>query len=295
MIAKGSKKNDKTKDKTHWKKNNKNKKDKKRWKKNKKKRKKHTSEQIYHFHNDHLGTPQKLTNATGSVVWATDYLPFGQVTITAEAVENNLRFAGQYYDTETGLHYNYHRYYDPVVGRYLTPDPIGIEDGINLYAYVQNNPVNYTDPYGLESIGGYMVGNDNAGLFNYKAHTTNNSIIGTFKSGIEGSVIYAGIDGRNGIFSGGADGYHWRGKVEGGISNYTNISSSLKVTSFEGEVYGQLDLFGYYLKGSLNGSAGSLGYDAMLGKNGVKLSIHVILGAGIGLEWGSLNNNSDCK
>jgi RHS repeat-associated protein len=65
-------------------------------------------------------------------------------------VENNLRFAGQYFDQETGLHYNYHRYYDPSLGRYLRADPIGFDGGINLYAYVLNNPLNWIDPLGLE-------------------------------------------------------------------------------------------------------------------------------------------------
>jgi RHS repeat-associated protein len=57
--------------------------------------------------------------------------------------------AGQYYDAETGLHYNYHRYYDPSTGRYLTPDPIGLLGGINRFVYAGNNPINAVDPLGL--------------------------------------------------------------------------------------------------------------------------------------------------
>ncbi len=61
---------------------------------------------IYYFHNDHLGTPQKLTDSTGAIVWSADYLPFGRADVNIATVENNLRFAGQYYDQDTGLHYN---------------------------------------------------------------------------------------------------------------------------------------------------------------------------------------------
>jgi RHS repeat-associated protein len=104
---------------------------------------------VYYYHNDHLGTPQRMTNGSGGVVWAADYLPFGQADVTVETVGNDLRFAGQYYDQETGLHYNYHRYYDPKLGRYLRADPIGPDDGINLYAYAPNSPINYIDQSGL--------------------------------------------------------------------------------------------------------------------------------------------------
>jgi RHS repeat-associated protein len=61
----------------------------------------------------------------------------------------NLRYAGQYYDAETGLHYNWHRYYDPKTGRYITSDPIGLDGGLNTFTYVRNNPLRWTDSTGL--------------------------------------------------------------------------------------------------------------------------------------------------
>ncbi|MDA8093422.1 MAG: RHS repeat-associated core domain-containing protein, partial [Betaproteobacteria bacterium] len=64
---------------------------------------------------------------------------------------NNVRFPGQYYDAETGLSYNLNRSYDPTVGRYLEPDPLGLAAGTNLYAYTGDDPVNLTDPLGLET------------------------------------------------------------------------------------------------------------------------------------------------
>jgi len=105
----------------------------------------------YFYHNDHLGTPQKLTSTNGAVVWAATYSSFGEATVDASStIINNLRFAGQYFDGETGLHYNYHRYYDPETGRYLMVDPIGFEGGINFFIYTEANPVNAIDHLGLE-------------------------------------------------------------------------------------------------------------------------------------------------
>jgi RHS repeat-associated protein len=103
----------------------------------------------YYYHNDHLGTPQKITDSTGNVVWSADYKPFGEVTITVSTITNNLRFPGQYYDAETGLNYNYYRDYNPVIGKYIQADPLGLMAGANLYAYVGGSPINRTDPLGL--------------------------------------------------------------------------------------------------------------------------------------------------
>jgi len=103
---------------------------------------------LYYIHNDHLGTPQIMTDDTGTVVWQGDYQPFGQVQASINTVENPLRFPGQYFDKETGLHYNYFRTYDPATGRYITSDPIGIDGGLNTYLYAYANPLKYVDPTG---------------------------------------------------------------------------------------------------------------------------------------------------
>ncbi|KAF4513862.1 UNVERIFIED_CONTAM: hypothetical protein B566_EDAN016757 [Ephemera danica] len=108
-----------------------------------------------YFHHDHLGTPIQATDKQGNVVWAASYNVFGKAAIITPAatadkptIDTNLRLPGQYHDTESGLHYNYRRYYDPETGRYVTQDPIGLEGGFNLYGYVNGNPVNLMDPTG---------------------------------------------------------------------------------------------------------------------------------------------------
>ena len=104
---------------------------------------------VYYYINDHLGTPQIIIDEVKNIVWRGDYQPFGSVNAVVSDMGNNFRFAGQYYDSETGLHYNYFRYYDPNTGRYFTPDPIGLDGGINLFVYAGLNPIIYSDPWGL--------------------------------------------------------------------------------------------------------------------------------------------------
>ena len=88
------------------------------------------AEGAYYYITDHLGAPQIITDDSGSVVWQAEYLPFGKVNISVAQIENNLRFPDQYFDAETGLHYNWNRYYDPETGRYIAADPIGLDGGV---------------------------------------------------------------------------------------------------------------------------------------------------------------------
>jgi len=99
------------------------------------------------FHVDHLGTPTRVTDTAGNTTWRIEQRPFGAVH--AASGQQNLRFQGQYYDEETGLHYNWNRYYDPATGRYLRADPIGLSGGLNPFVYADNEPTGRVDPAGL--------------------------------------------------------------------------------------------------------------------------------------------------
>ena len=106
-----------------------------------------TGGNTYFYHNDHLGTPQKMTDVNGNVAWSAVYTSFGEATIgSTSRVTNNLRFPGQYYDAETGLNYNWNRYYDPKTGRYISVDPIDVMD---IYLYAKNNLLHNIDFNGL--------------------------------------------------------------------------------------------------------------------------------------------------
>jgi RHS repeat-associated protein len=110
---------------------------------------------IFYVHTDHLGTPRKVTQASSNTLaWRWDPDTFGSVAPNQNpgglgTFIYNLRFPGQYYQAEAGLFYNYFRDYDPQTGRYVESDPIGLYGGSwSTYAYVNGNPISYTDPSG---------------------------------------------------------------------------------------------------------------------------------------------------
>jgi len=102
---------------------------------------------LYYYHDDRLGTPQLVTDNSAAVQWAGNYEPFGGVDVTG-SITQNLRLPGQYADAETGWSQNGVRTYAQDLGRYIEADPIGLSGGMNVYAYVRNNPLRFVDPYG---------------------------------------------------------------------------------------------------------------------------------------------------
>ena len=108
---------------------------------------------LYYVHTDHLGTPRSITNNANTTVWKwsnTD--PFGGNLPTTQTIVYNKRFPGQYFDNESKLHYNYYRTYNPLTGRYIQSDPLGLAAGFNTYSYVGSNPLGAIDPLGLQML-----------------------------------------------------------------------------------------------------------------------------------------------
>ena len=102
----------------------------------------------YRVFADQIDTPRIITTSQNNqALWAWNSKPFGESQPNEDvdgdqvALNYNLRFPGQYYDQETGKHYNFNRDYDPVTGRYVQSDPIGLDGGINIFGYVNENPI----------------------------------------------------------------------------------------------------------------------------------------------------------
>ena len=139
----------------------------------------------YAVHADHLNTPRRLTDGAKAVKWQWPYSGFGEIAPQSTPaagqapVSYGLRYPGQI-DDGNGLFYNWHRFYDPRVGRYTSSDPIGLEGGWNRFGYVGGNPLSFTDPHGLNPVSGALAGAGAGSAF---------GPVGTVVGGIGGAVV----------------------------------------------------------------------------------------------------------
>jgi RHS repeat-associated protein len=151
------------------------------------------NKKVLYLEVDHLGSPIAARNQAGRRVWRWESDAFGSTAPSEDPDGDgirttiNLRFPGQYFDAESALHYNWARYYDPKLGRYISADPIGVEGGSNSFAYANVNPLLYADPAGLNPVAGAMAGAGAGSAF---------GPVGTVVGGLVGAGI-GGIIGWN--------------------------------------------------------------------------------------------------
>ncbi len=126
---------------------------------------------------DHLNRPVRMTTSTKAAVWDAVWLPWGGVHAITGSASLDARFPGQWFQLETGLHYNWHRSYDPTVGRYTQPDPLGFVDGPSVYGYARAAPWRFVDRNGRTT---YAVVNTNG----YTGH------VGVVVVGPSGNALY---------------------------------------------------------------------------------------------------------
>ncbi|MEE1920227.1 RHS repeat-associated core domain-containing protein, partial [Pseudomonas asiatica] len=167
-------------------------------------------QKVYYFHTDQIGTPLELTDSDGKIVWQATYRSWGAIDgLLVKNVEQNIRFQGQYFDSESGLNYNVFRYYDPELGRFIGQDPIGLQGGDNLYRY-SPNPIKWVDPLGLMplanpvSVGHHMVPHSLATSLGITPFNSFNNVPSMFwlESGQWNEIEHSAMHGYNGIGAG---------------------------------------------------------------------------------------------
>ncbi len=166
-----------------------------------------TATGVYFINPDHLNAPRVLTDMNGDFKSFWPFVPFGERGLIAEGkpVNYNARFPGQFYDSETGLHYNGFRDYDPSSGRYIESDPIGLAgQDWNLYQYTGNNPINYTDLKGLSRFDDKKI--NDFGLYTYLGTALEQTFEGSLPNSFGSIPLNAGK--LIGVASAGFTGYN---------------------------------------------------------------------------------------
>jgi RHS repeat-associated protein len=174
---------------------------------------------IYYVHTDHLNTPRRITRPSDNMlIWTWYASPFGsdgpnENPASAGTFKYNLRFAGQVYDPHGGLHQNYFRDYDPLAGRYIESDPVGLPGGINTFAYALNSPLHFIDPLGLDPAMCRTALRTAGGLLGGRIGFACGCALGAAAGGTGGTLAAPGV----GTIGGAAVGCGAIGSVAGGV------------------------------------------------------------------------------
>src|SRR5690606_26175097 len=141
---------------------------------------------ITYNHTDHLGSSNVKTDSSGNVAKRIEYVPFGSKRLEVGTYNNiKQRFTGQYEDEESGLYYYQQRYYDPALSRFISADPLYLEEmdkrgtnsqELNLYAYVRNNPLRYVDDSGLAAV---AISGEGLGFLGFRGASISVSVVGS--------------------------------------------------------------------------------------------------------------------
>ncbi|HKO51804.1 MAG TPA: RHS repeat-associated core domain-containing protein [Polyangiaceae bacterium] len=247
-------------------------------------------DRVYYYHCDQLGTPQHVTDSSAKLAWSARYSAFGEAAVDVDGVSQPLRFAGQYWDPETGFHYNRARYYDPRLGAYLSRDPLS-PHGSNGYLYAQGDPINGSDPLGL-------FWEDAPGWVKTTATIAAGLAVGI---AIGAAVIAAapllgvaaGVAGVVAVIAGGIAG----GAAAGGLDAAMTEGGCVWCGIGKGAIIGGLAALpfaflpasaGYLAFAGVGAVSGAIGYFADLGLNGGDFSWgglggSMLLGAGFGV------------
>ena len=220
--------------------------------------------QVFYIYSDQINTAREITDAAGVKVWQADPDAFGANLPNENPAGQgqftyNQRFPGQYFDRETGLHYNYYRDYDPQTGRYIQSDPIGLDGGINTYGYVGGKPLKFADPFGLAE-------------YSASVGAAVTAAVGTPKSGIGIDVTFAITFSKSGI------------SITGNFTKMDSVGGAYAgVGAVVGGGYGdeicdgKIDYKSDYI-GAAAGRGPGIGASANVSKGGV--------GGAVGTKWG---------